>query len=356
MVKSRPLAALAVSVVALAGCTSAPTESTTPTPTASASGTPTTTVTPPAASTPTPTPGVTTTRATTPSRSYTRRPSPSPSPDETLPADFPIEGELVDHAEEVVDELHRVASEQPALKLDVTTTQATLTVVGDDDQVHTYRWRDGVIAVADSDVQNLGQASFDPTNFPLHDLRRILDVAALHAMSSENQMLQVVEYRGGEVYMTVTTRPESATVFFQRDGTVVKALDTHSVADVTAGLKAVTGSTQLVLAVGFSTEEGYWADVPKDEGVIERRTRIGTLPTFRAQRTETLGLEPFDPLLLDATAITVAIANFREDPEQNCAVVVDNRHERVQPVVRYDCGGNIFHTDLQGHDMSAQFD
>lgn len=345
---------MAVAVVALAGCTPVPTEPTDPTPTASASGTPTAAATPSSSPTPTPSPSVTTTRATTPSRSYTRHPSPSPH--ESLPADFPIEGELVDHAEEVVAELHRVASEQPALKLDVTTTQATLTVVDGDDQVHTYRWRDGVVAEADSDVQNLGQASFNPTNFPLHDLRRIFDVAALHARSSENQVLQVVDYRDGEVFMTVTTRPESATVFFQRDGTVIKALDTHSVADVAAGLKAVTGSTQVVLAVGFSVDEGYWADVPKEEGVIERRTRIGSLPTFRAQRTETLGLEPFDPLLLDATAISMAIAGFREDPEQECSVVVDNRYERVQPVVRYDCGGTIFHSDLQGRDMSGQFD
>jgi len=211
---------------------------------------------------------------------------------------------MVDHADEVVAELHRVASELPALKLDVTATQATLTVLDHEDQVRTYRWRDGVISVADSDVQNLGQASFNPTTFPLGDLRRILDVAALHATSSENQVLQVVEYRGGEVYMTVTTRPESSTVFFHRDGTVVKALDTHSVADITSGLKAVTGATQVVLAVGFSPQEGYWADVPKGEGVIERRTRLGSLPTFTAQRTETLGLEPFDPLLLDASVIS----------------------------------------------------
>ncbi|GAB3817142.1 hypothetical protein GCM10028820_17590 [Tessaracoccus terricola] len=299
-----------------------------------------------------PSPSVTT-RASTPSRSYTRQAS--PSPDATLPGDFPVEGELVDHAAEVVAELHRVASELPALKLDVTADQATLTVVDGEDQVHTYRWRDGVVSVADSDVQNLGQASFNPTTFPLHDLRRIFDVAALHATSSENQVLQVVEYRGGEVYMTVTTRPESRTVFFHRDGTVVKELDTHSVADITAGLKAVTGSTQVVLAVGFSVADGYWADVPKGEGVIERRIRIGSLPTFSAQRSETLGLEPFDPLLLDPAAITMAIAEFREDPEQECSVTVDNRYERTQPVVRYDCGGDIFHTDMRGRDMSAQF-
>lgn len=347
--KLRPLPALAVSVVALAGCAPVATQPTMPTPSASVSEP----ASAPAVTPSSPSPAVTT-RATTPSRSYTRRPS--PSPDATLPSDFQIRGELVDHADEVVAELHRVASEMPALKLDVTTTQATLTVLDRDDQVHTYRWRDGVVSVADSDVQNLGQASFNPTSFPLEDLRRILDVAALHATSSENQVLQVVEYRGGEVYMTVTTRPESSTVFFQRDGTVIKALDTHSVADIEAGLKAVTGSTQVVLAAGFSTAEGYWADVPKGDGVIERRTRIGNLPTFTAQRTETLGLEPFDPLLLDAAAITMAIAEFRENPEQDCSVTVDNRYQRVQAVIRYDCGGNIFHTDLQGRDLSAYFE
>ncbi|MCC2593576.1 hypothetical protein LKO27_09165 [Tessaracoccus sp. OS52] len=340
----RPLAVAAISVALLAGCSfpPGPAESLQPTPTPSATGSPSHPTSPEDP------------RTTTPSRSEPR--SAEPAPDATLPSEFTVPGDLVDHADVVVRELHRVSGWLPALKLDVTAEQATLTVVDDGGAVRSYRWRDGVVGTADSDVQYLGQVTFNPTRFPLHDLRRIFDVAALQSSSSESQVLQVVEYRGGEVYMTVTTRPESRTVFFNGDGTVVKKLGTSSVADIAAGLAAVTSSTQVVLTVGFNIEQGYWADVPKPGGVLERRMRIGNLPMFSAQRTETLGMEPFDPDLLDAAVISKAIAQFRTVSDQACAVEVDNRHRRVQPVIRYDCGGTIHHTDLRGRDLSAYFD
>lgn len=336
----RPLAGLAVAAVVLTACAPQDLPTANPTPTPSADGAPTLTTAP---------------RTSQPSRSETRPPAPTPSADATLPAEFRLDGQLVDNAEEVVAELHRVAGDAPALKLDVTTEQATLSVVTTEGTVRTYRWREDTVAVVDSDVQYLGQATFNPGHYPLHDLPRILDVAALLAGSSSNQVLQVVEYRAGDIYMSVTTLPESRTVFFQRDGTTITPLGTHSVADISSGLAEVTGSTLVVLAVGFNTEQGYWADVPKPGGIIERRIRTGMLPMFAAQRSQTLGITPFDPALLDAAAIARSIAAYRSAPDETCSVEVDNRHERVQPVIRYDCGGSIHHSDLQGRDMTGQF-
>ena len=40
-----------------------------------------------------------------------------------------------------------------------------------------------------------------------------------------NQNLQIVEYNEGTVLMTVSTKPESRTVFFRRDGSVVNHID-----------------------------------------------------------------------------------------------------------------------------------
>lgn len=337
----RPLAGLAVAAVVLSAC--APQDgspSPAPTATGSVGGAPTVTSAP---------------RTSQPSRSESRPPAPSPSPDATLPAEYRVEGALTEHAEEVVAELHRVSGHAPALKLDITTDQATLSVVTGDDGVRTYRWREDTVAIVDSDVQYLGQATFNPDNYPLHDLPRIFDVAALLARSSSNQVLQIVEYRAGDIYMSVTTLPESRTVFFQPDGAAITPLGTHGVADISAGLAEVTGSTLVVLAVGFNEEQGYWADVPKPGGIIERRIRTGMLPMFAAQRSQTLGLTPFDPALLDPAAIAKSIAAYREDPEDTCSVEVDDRHERVQPVIRYDCDGEIHYSDLEGRDMTAQF-
>lgn len=293
-------------------------------------------------------------RSSEPSRSQSREPI--PSPDASLPADFPIKGTLAEETERVVAELHRVSGELPALKLDITAGVATLTVLTPEGSVRSYKWRDGVVSHADSDVQYLSQTTFDPFLFPLHDVPRLLDVAALVSGSSNNQVLQIVEFRPGDVYISVTTLPESSTVFFDRDGTAVTTLGGRSVEDISAGLREVTGSTQVVLAVGYSPQTGYWADVPKTGGVVERRTRMGGLPMFAAQRTQTLGITPFDPGLLDPAAIAMSIGSYRTDPDMTCSFEVDNRHDRVQPVVNYDCDGTVHHSDLNGQDMTGQFE
>lgn len=256
----------------------------------------------------------------------------------------------------MVAELHRVSGELPALKLDITADVATLTVLTPEGTVRSYKWRDGVVSHADSDVQYLSQTTFDPFLFPLHDVPRLLDVASLISGSSNNQVLQMVEFRPGDVYLSITTMPESSTVFFNRDGTAVTSLGGLSVEDIGAGLREVTGSTQVVLAAGYSPQTGYWADVPKTGGIVERRTRVGGLPMFSAQRTQTLGITPYDPGLLNPAAIAMAIGSYRTNPETSCSFEVDNRHGRVQPVVTYNCDGTVHHSDLDGQDMTGQFD
>lgn len=329
----RPLACVAAAVVTLTGCLPAtPTPTIIPTPTASVSGAP---------------------RTSPPSRAETREPT--PSPDATLPTEFPITGSVAENAETIVAELHRVAGGHPALKLDVTGEQVTLTTATPEASQRSYRWRDGVVAVTDSDVRNLGQTTFDPSRWPLATIPSLLDVASLMAGSSRDQVLQVVQYHTGDVYLTVTTRPESRTIFFRQDGTAVRKLGLHSVTDIRAGLAEVTASSQVVLSVGFNHTQGYWADVPKPGGVIERRTRMGTLPMFSSQRQQTLGITPFDPALLDAAAIAMAIAQYRTEPDEQCSIEVDNRFDRVQPVIRYDCAGTIHYSDLNGSDMTPQF-
>lgn len=76
---------------------------------------------------------------------------------------------------------------------------------------------------------------------------------------------------------------------------------------------------------------------------------------FASQRQQTLGITPFDPGLLDAAVIAMSIAQYRSDPGEECSVEVDNRFDRVQPVIRYDCAGTTFYSDLNGSDMTAQF-
>lgn len=276
----------------------------------------------------------------------------SPSPDASLPSDFPVRGSVIDDARRVVAELQRVSGGLPAVKLDISQEQVTLAVLAADDSVRSYRWRDGRIGRADSDVQFVGQATFDPADFPLDGVRRMLEVAAMTAGSSSNQVLQIVDYGDGRVFMSVTTRPESKTVFFLPDGSAILQLGYRSVADIESGLKAVSRDVHWILAFGFNAQQGYWADVQRSGGVIERRTRTGMLPAFVSRRNQPTDLRPFETSLIDPAVIARTLSELAADPSQSCSVEIDNRFGRVQPVIRYDCGGVINYTDLQGRDMT----
>lgn len=314
-----------------------------PSPTSTATG-----ATVSASPSPTPSPS----RSTpSPSRDATRTATPEPTP--SLPEDFPIRGSLLDGgAAVVVKQLHEVSGLRPALKLDVSEEEVTLTVLSIDLQAQSYRWRDGIIEQAETDVQYLKQTIFWPTDFALDDVRLIFDNASLLGTSSNGQLLQVVEYSPGEVFMSVTTRPETSTVFFRKDGTVFRSLGVSSVADIREGIEAVVDGASQVYVIGFGAQAGYFAELPGPDGYIERHSRMANRPMFASQRTGATPLVPFDPSLLDPAAIAQTIA--AHDSGKGCDVEVDNRFERVQPVITYTCDEQVFHSDLQGRDMTAQ--
>lgn len=289
-----------------------------------------------------------------PSPSPTPSPSASPTPDSDLPLAFPIEGSLLDGtAAAVVAKLHAVAGGLPVLKLDVTAEQATLTALLPDRSVASYAWREGSISRVDSDIQYLKQATFDPSEYPIDQVRRMFDVADLRGVHGE-LVLQIVQYREGQVLMTVTSRPESATVFFRQDGTAVANLGFTSVADITDGLAEVFDGATEAYAAGFNSTRGYWADLPDaQQGVVLSRGRVGGVPVFETRRTETPTLKPFDPGLIRPAALAKAIAQSQSDPTQACDVTVDMSLQRSAPVARIDCGGSVHYADMDGRDMTA---
>lgn len=316
------------------------------TPTAPTSTSPITTPTGSASSPPPPS----SSPAATPSRSAQASTTPEPTP--SLPAEFAVSESILDGgAALVVRELHEISGLRPALKLDISENDVTLTVLSIGKEVRSYRWRDGIIELAETDVEYLRQTSFWPTDFELGNVRRIFDVAALLGTSSNGQVLQVVEYRPGRVYMSVTTTPESNTIFFRKDGTVFRDLGRSSVADIRDGLTEVAGGSRQVYKIGFDGN-GYYAELPVGEGVIERRSRMAHRPMFSSQRSGTSSMESFDPRLIDPSAIAETIA--AHSSSAGCNVQIDNSFERVQPVVTYQCDGETFHSDLRGTDLTNQ--
>lgn len=259
---------------------------------------------------------------------------------------------LDDGAAVVVARLHDVSGLRPALKLDISEEEVTLTVLTVDFSVQSYRWRDGVIDLADTDVQYLGQTIFWPTDFAINNVRRLFDVATLHGTSSNGQVLQVVEYGPGRVFMSVTTSPETRTVFFRKDGSIVRSLTTSSVTDIREGISDVAGGASELYMVGFDSTRGFFAELPAAGETTERRSRMANRPVFSSQRAGLSSLVPFDPALLDAGAIAQVIAS--RAAEDGCSVEIDNRFNRVQPVIIYQCAGKTFYSDLRGTDLTDQ--
>lgn len=307
-------------------------------------------------------PGPTTAPSSSPSVSSpspSPTPTPSPSPTATaspwgtdrLPFPFRIVGPLVDNVPAVVEALHRAADHLPVLKLDITTTQATLTALTPEEKVVSYRWSDGQINTTDSDFEYLGQATFDPAAFPLDSVARMFDVANLNGVSGD-LVLQILDYRDGTVLMTVTSRPETGTVFFHPDGSAVSPLGVTSVADLEQGIAAVVQDSTQVYSVSITQAGGYRSELPDGAGTILTRTRMGAFPVFATQRTETTTLAPFDPSLIAPNLLAKLIAEHRTSPDSTCDVTIDMSLQRFAPVMKFDCSGTTIYTDMDGRDMT----
>ncbi len=321
--------------MALAGCSSIPGETSPPPPPATGS---------------TPSPS-----ATASAQSPTPTPSGTPVPDDRLPVSYPISGKLTEgDAGAVVDELHRVAGGLPVLKLDLTEDEATLTALQADRSVISFVWRDGEITRTDSDIQYLEQATFDPSDYPISSVGRMFSVADLQGVRGGKQVLQIVEYRAGEVLMTVSSRPESKTVFFRKDGTAVSMLGFTSVADLTAGIEEVVGDATEVYSVVVNPTTGYAVDLPDaQDGVVLNRTRPAAMPVYETRRSESPSNEPFDPALIQPAGLAKAVARAQESPDQECIVTIDMSHKRSAPVAKVQCGSTTEYADMAGRDMTS---
>lgn len=305
-----------------------------------------------------PSPSPTTSDSPSPSASDSPSPSPtpteSPTPSAELPLDFPIEGSLIegDNAQEVVEALHATAGDYPALKLDVTLTQATLTVLSPEEEVLAYRWSDDVIDSVATDFEYLEQATFDPADYPLDQMGRMFDVANLRGVEGD-LIYQIQEYREGLVFQTISSTPESTTVFFLGDGIAVPDLGTTMSIDVQDGFQAVTRDAEEIYRFGLDPARGFYAEIPgngDDAGIL--RTRMGAVPTFDTPIAATDMPEPFSPELIPPAVLSQLLSNTRSSPEDQCSLVVDKSHERTAPVISITCDGETIYADLDGRDIT----
>ncbi|WP_144008460.1 hypothetical protein [Parenemella sanctibonifatiensis] len=251
-------------------------------------------------------------------------PAGSPQPGATTPATTPTPSpvasatpQAVDltrpgKARDVLEQLQAAAGSNRIVQVEVTRWTAKIQILRGNDVI-AWQWDRGVIDTVVSDVEYVGQAVFTLDDFELDDLGSLFRQAKLVSQSGNEQQLQVVDYNRGTVMMTVATEPESTSVFFHPDGTIVPEVDTADPESVALTLDEVVGDTDNVQLIEIQTT-GIQADLPAGPDTVIRRTRLGRIPLLEAQRTESLDQRAFDPDLIDPEVIADLVATHEGTP------------------------------------------
>lgn len=295
-----------------------------------------------------------TTNPATPSPSYTSA-SPSASKAHTL---LTTPGA----ARTAVNALIAAAGSDNVVKVDISRQEASLSIVRDGEPL-TWSYQDGVVTPADSDIADVQQTSFNPNNFRFDNLGAMFSAAANISGSDTNQQLQIVEYNQGQVLMTVTTNPESSTVFFRSDGTVVSALDFATSAGISEALRDCVGTATEVIKVGYKPDTGIYADVVGAQpGTVVEATRPSALPRWSATFKASAGT-PFDPSLVRAEVIasiikqletqtTSAPASSKSIPQPDLTWVIERQEPDAEPTLRINVDGQTHSFTLAGEPLA----
>ncbi len=255
-------------------------------------------------------------------------------------------------AAEVVGQLAEAAAGRPIVRVVLDRTMARLTFVAEGDRPASVVWQAGVITPSDDGTDLVAAVAFDPARFNLSDVAALFSTAAEISGSRERQQLQINEYDHGDVFMTVTTTPESTTVFFDREGSPIPRLDLSVDADIARGLADVLNGRLLVVAVGITESEQVWADLVTSPGVIERRIRPAKMPMYLAQRREEPNGEQFDVSVVDPAVLgnllRSAALMLEEDADSPVSLQVSQPAGSTVAQIVVDVAGSEVVTDLMG--------
>lgn len=231
--------------------------------------------------------------------------------------------------------------------------EASVTVL-DGRQPHTWALRDGVIGEVRSDVEYIDQAAFDPDAFDLSDLGALFRAAAAVSGSAQKQELQIVdtqrvEHAPGDITMSVSTNPETRTVFFNADGTLVPTLDLNTAGGIAAALRDAIGTHRLVTALGVSAAQGAYAEFTGADGSTVRRRRLPKIAVIAEPHPASTKAAAFDPALVDPAVIWRVLT--RADgfgPTAAWTLVAAVPPAGGEPRLAFTVGSASFVTDLAG--------
>ena len=255
-------------------------------------------------------------------------------------------------AKALVAELMRAANALQAIMVTVTGTDAEVTVLREG-QAQTWAWRDGRMQQVPSDITYVDQRMFDPDDYDFSDVGALFRAAESVSASRRGQSLQIVDYSGGLVSMSVSTVPESRTVFFNPDGTLLPTLDFSSAWGLEQGFADAVGDRRVASAIGFGSEHGVHLDgLRGGDGSFQRRQRSARTPVIVTPRNDTTPLRPFDAAFVDPDVVWGVLADLRAEGgftlDQTWSCTVDDRAATGLPRMYFTVGDRSFTTDLAG--------
>jgi hypothetical protein len=277
----------------------------------------------------------------------------SPGPGTTAtPSATPAAVDLTRPGEAVamIQRLIGAAGNPRLIQVEISAERASISVV-EDGEAATWAYRDGEIKEVDTDIAYVEQAIFGIEAFNISDVGGLFRAAAGMSGSRNSQELQIVDYSDGDVMMTVSTVPESRTVFFHPDGSLMPILDFHTEGGIAIGLSDAVGSVRSALTIGVQSNLGVYVEYPGSQETTIRRLRTSQVPTTTNERADTPSLPLFDPSEVKPAALYRALASSQEtgmvSTELRWSVVIDRRGGGA-PTMHFVAGGRQFVTDLQG--------
>ena len=253
----------------------------------------------------------------------------------------------------MVNALLAEAGSERALMVEIAEDSVQVSVLADDGKPVTWAHRDGKSSEVPSDLAYVDQSTFDVSDFNLSDVGGLFRAATGMSGSEEQQSLTIVDYSGGEVMISVSTFPESRTVFFNPDGSLLDLLNFDAPGGIAKGIDEATEGRLTVNSVTVQSDQGVWADYPGDEeGTTERRTRTAKVPVTTNIRNETVDL----PVYLVAGirpemiwTLVDATRGSNDVPEDaQWSVVIDDRERTGVPQLYFRIGPKTIVTDLDG--------
>lgn len=263
-------------------------------------------------------------------------------------------------ARDLVRQLIAASGSSQVLMVTIRKREASVSVLKDG-RPHTWAYRDGAIREVSSDLAYVDQVTFDPGTFDLSDVGALFRAAAAVSGSDDSQELQIVDLRrvehsALEMKMSVATNPETRTVFFNPDGSLVPTLDFNALSGITGGLDDAIGSHTDATSVTVSSAGGAVIEYPGDGSTTVRRMRTARVPVTDVPRSGADKLPTFNPRLVTAATVWRVLqrsaASGAFTATTTWSVVADCRGGLTTPRLHFVVGTARSTTDLQGNEVT----